>query len=365
MTSRRKVLADIGSSILLQGCATFVKPMTAFCSSDPRITDPDLPLAIDMHAHVFNGTDLQVKAFFGRVRETVNSSTKRLAKFSRGLIGVTLLRQKWSFLKLRKISGMIADCEPSAIFEEYQSDGQSQYTKGQSELENALNRVLARKRALSVSQELQRQIRSLPKYYSDFKTQKAIAGRLSPEAITARGAVEFIIRNFQYRYVTVFDYLYEYSTNPRRKIDLLVAHLVDYDWPIADGDRTLSTLHQQIEVMKQISVLTGGRVHCFAPFDPMKQVAHKLGHVDMSPLTFSPGCQYKKSGFIGAKMYPPMGFAPYGNWALDPQLWDKEWIPDVLRRPDLGTLLAIRELLTLYTWCRAGKRSDHGPHRPF
>ena len=57
----------------------------------------------------------------------------------------------------------------------------------------------------------------------------------------------------------------------------MIAHLVDYDWPIAGGRETATSIPDQILVMEQICALTAGRVHCFAPFDPMKQVAYELG----------------------------------------------------------------------------------------
>jgi hypothetical protein len=76
--------------------------------------------------------------------------------------------------------------------------------------------------------------------------------------------------------VNVYEYLQKYSTGRTRKIDVMVAHLVDFDWPLGRGDTTTTSLTDQFRVMDKISQLTGGRVLCFAPFDPFKEVAHKL-----------------------------------------------------------------------------------------
>ena len=58
----------------------------------------------------------------------------------------------------------------------------------------------------------------------------------------------------------------------------------------------------------------------------------------------------ENQGHIGVKMYPPMGFAPFGNKARNISFWDKPWIADALKRPDLGDELdgALEEL---YGWC--------------
>ncbi len=94
-----------------------------------------------------------------------------------------------------------------------------------------------------------------------------------------------------------------YSQGKTRKIDLLVAHLVDYDWPIGDGTSTTTSLSDQVRVMERISQLTGGRVQCFAPYDPFKELANG------SSLSFVMDA-ISNHEFIGVKIYPPMGFAP-------------------------------------------------------
>src|SRR6185295_7066989 len=50
----------------------------------------------------------------------------------------------------------------------------------------------------------------------------AAAGARPSLGLTVDGAFDFVMRNFQFRYVNVHDYLVEYSAGPRRKIDLMV-----------------------------------------------------------------------------------------------------------------------------------------------
>jgi hypothetical protein len=132
----------------------------------------------------------------------------------------------------------------------------------------------------------------------------------------------------------------------------MICHMVDFDWPIAGGRATLTPSKAQQEVMARISVLTGGRVHSFAAYDPFKQVAHALGlYQGETPFDLVRGA-VERRGCIGVKLYPPMGFAPLGNGSLRPQFWEKQWLPAGLKVPDLGVRLD-QSLIQLYRWCVA------------
>ena len=75
---------------------------------------------------------------------------------------------------------------------------------------------------------------------------------------TVNSTVAFLVRNFQFRYVNVYQYLLDYSRGNTRKVDLIVTHLVDYDWPIGDGTSTPTSLSNQVRVMERISQVSGG-----------------------------------------------------------------------------------------------------------
>jgi predicted TIM-barrel fold metal-dependent hydrolase len=137
------------------------------------------------------------------------------------------------------------------------------------------------------------------------------------------GVVEFFIQYFCPRYVSAQDYLDTFCRKGKRNVDLMLASLVDYDWWLTGGTPALTSLQVQIDVMEQIAILSGGRVHGFAPFCPLREVAYranktdwKSGRVTWSSLDLVKTAVSKR-GFVGVKMYPPMGFAPYGNAELD------------------------------------------------
>jgi len=108
-------------------------------------------------------------------------------------------------------------------------------------------------------------------------------------------------------------------------------------------------LDEQILVMEQVTRLTNGRVHCFAPYDPLKEVAYGLGLSPNSSLKLVQNA-VMSHGFVGVKLYPPMGFAPLLNASLGQSFWNVPWLPPRLRRPDMGKRLD-NALGELYTWC--------------
>ncbi|WP_261324231.1 amidohydrolase family protein [Rhizobium leguminosarum] len=97
---------------------------------------------------------------------------------------------------------------------------------------------------------------------------------------------------------------------------LLTPALVDYDeWLYEDVDS--SPLPRQMVVMDRISqrmanTKSGPVVHGYMGFDPLREVAFRKGKSRVSALATARSA-LMKHGFIGIKLYPPMGFRPTGN----------------------------------------------------
>ncbi len=97
---------------------------------------------------------------------------------------------------------------------------------------------------------------------------------------------------------------------------LLTPALVDYDeWLYEDVDS--SPLPRQMVVMDRISqrmakAKSGPVVHGYMGFDPLREVAFRKGKSSVSSLATAHSA-LMKHGFIGIKLYPPMGFRPEGN----------------------------------------------------
>ncbi|QNK66499.1 hypothetical protein [Variovorax sp. PAMC26660] len=129
--------------------------------------------------------------------------------------------------------------------------------------------------------------------------------------------------------------------------------MVDYDFWLAKGSQTRMPLAVQVEVMRQITIVTGGRVHAFVPFDPLRQVAFELGKTSSDSFSLVTDAIQTK-GCVGVKLYPPMGFAAFGNKDLKTKdgspFWKRSWLPSWTASPDLGQKLDDAMAMML-RWC--------------
>jgi hypothetical protein len=57
---RTLLLASLNSGLgfATGGCDGLTSPIRPICGNSPSVSDPLTPLTIDVHAHVFNGSDL-------------------------------------------------------------------------------------------------------------------------------------------------------------------------------------------------------------------------------------------------------------------------------------------------------------------
>jgi predicted TIM-barrel fold metal-dependent hydrolase len=156
--------------------------------------------------------------------------------------------------------------------------------------------------------------------------------------------------HFNHRHVNAIDYFTTYSKGSARKIDLVVPSMVDYDWWLARGKATPTSLSDQVDVMSQVSVLLGGRVHGFVSFCPFRE-AETLDSRGVGDGMKLVKRAIEAGGFIGVKLYPPMGFAPWGN--AGKAVWQgKPSLPSAASNPDFGKRLDAA-MHSLFTFCVA------------
>ncbi len=345
--TRRQALAGLGcfgAGLGLSGCAS---PIVPFCPGDPTISDERTPLTIDVHTHVFNGSDLQIEGFFDHVVRRQTNDPHFIAVVLKMLAKNLSPSGSKELAALADVEVALRNCNGRTFGDIFYSHAQESYTQFLQALTAANNEVRGQRYARpSTARRLDAYIDSLPRDYGKYQQRRARFAFLEP---TFEGNLNFVLQNFNYRYVNVYQYLMKYSTDPARKIDIMVAHLVDFDWPLGGGSTTTTSLTDQFRVMDKISQLTGGRVLCFAPFDPFKEVAHNLGLTTESSFANVKNA-ITQHGFVGVKIYPPMGFAPFGNATLRPNFWDRDWIPQSLRAIDLRQKFDA-VLGDLYLWC--------------
>lgn len=99
--------------------------------------------------------------------------------------------------------------------------------------------------------------------------------------------------------------------------------------------RPRATLSQQVEMMGKLSELFPGECHSYFPYCPWRQVAKTyFKKPQETPITLLERA-INKHGFIGVKLYPPMGFRPINNGIIEehPNI-TKHMFPDHLYEKD-------------------------------
>ena len=373
ITRRRFLNATLVLAMLgpLKGCK---KPFVGICPFGDQYSDPKSRLMIDVHAHIFNATDLQIRDFS---RFVATRNLGGLGKVARLLAG-PLQSFTWAtaptvadeLTELEKIRGFIENCNEEEIATRLLKLRDQKYKQGQNEIEGAARRQMA-ERTISAS-DLDAPVGTLSSELSEFRRLTELPSSYdqlfmpglsaptgsplpdsSPEAVTFRSAIKFIVEMLQYRYVSIYNYLNTYNKDSGPKIDLMLPAMVDYDWWLSKGAPTKSSIPDQVALMKEIAILTGGRVHSLVPFDPFRQVVFDMGQ----EAGFSPIDLVEKAvteyGAIGVKLYSPMGFAPYGNRSVgesNPDFWKRDWLTDIAESPEFGEKLD-KAMAELFTYC--------------
>jgi predicted TIM-barrel fold metal-dependent hydrolase len=376
---RRLVLGLSASLISLPGCAALPKPI---CPNDPSISDPSAPLTIDVHAHVFNGRDLQIAEFLAQT--TAEPGESEFYQFVRAMTGNLLQAIAWhgapsardELRALDRYSAKLPDCNGSGRLRIAAADAfEEGYRRGRSQLQQAAKVASREPAAASVlgpsaaGSGLAAAIEALPATYEKFVQDQSDRQSTLGSQPHFLGYISFVLHHFNFRYVNVLDYLTTYDRNSARKIDLLVPSLVDYDWWLARGNPTPTKLDEQVDIMGRLAVITGGRVHGFVPFCPFRETM-TLGSDGVGDSLRRVKHAVLECGFIGVKLYPPMGFAAWGNSSLD--VWKgKPTLPRAAWEPGFGKRLDAA-MKSLFVWCKANDvpimahaNRSNGPYSEF
>jgi predicted TIM-barrel fold metal-dependent hydrolase len=133
----------------------------------------------------------------------------------------------------------------------------------------------------------------------------------------------------------------------RNRAALVTPALVDFSLWVEDDQH--ASIQDQVDAMTRVSLCrTAPRMHGFVGFDPLRQAIHEKGGASAEPLSIVKRA-IERGGFIGVKLYPPMGFRPTDNVGLGSDF------PDHVKR-QLGEQpgAALDRVLTkLYDWCAA------------
>jgi predicted TIM-barrel fold metal-dependent hydrolase len=346
---RRRLLAFLAS---LPWVGSYASAATA--ASESAL---DRGPVIDAHCHLFNASDLPTVRFLKRVilqkypKEAVSvldigdpDALDGLLSLATWILGRAKaptaqseirvleeqLRPKGFAAQERESAGDIQDAVAAYYLDQTGpvAVGGPERTRGDGLVLGALLSAAGQKRGVAVS---------------GAPPTRSTAKSTAKKAYDSKTDIGTYLRWFslisRYRY-QLADQLADDFERQGFKPKLLSPALVDYDLWLGEEVRR-SSLTDQVEVMDRVSQRAEGpAVHGYVAYDPLRQVywdQPKLReHARFSSLELVQHA-VKDCGFLGVKLYPPMGFRPTGN-GLQPQGYPDQVVAD------LGTVAVGAEL---------------------
>lgn len=336
---RRHFLRWTGA-LPLAGCAcprpfppaTAIAPgPTAPLLAPGRIQPKSVPLAIDVHTHLFNATDVPVRGFLeGPVAHSLPAGLAALVRAAAPLL--ELLGRRFA-LSCGEEMQQLAAMRTSPLGQHrasWTADLDRAMERHIGDVTAALQRTM---RGTAFEAELDRaeanyaklapQLRrAIPLSQDEAALRTALAGGERPAAGTwhpaqARqaqdmdplGILRFIGRMLSPRHHNLRAYQRLYSTDDGAfGVDLCCAAMVDYNrW--LGCTATPSSLEDQVLLFEQLSVLSGGYMLPIVPYNPWTDIDDG----DRSYALVRRAIE--RHGHVAVKIYPPIGYAPDGSVA--------------------------------------------------
>ena len=148
--------------------------------------------------------------------------------------------------------------------------------------------------------------------------------------------IEFMGHMLSYRWMSLRNYQIKYTENEEAfGIDGVFASLVDFDYFLNTPSN--SSRQDQMKLHSLLSLLSGGYMIPIISYNPWTDINNSEASFNLVVNAIN------NYGFIGVKIYPPVGFFPYGNSDADMQVNSKYPRPD-LKNLDLS-------LDKMFSWC--------------
>jgi len=297
---------------------------------------------VDIHCHNFNGDDLPVRGFVGHI----HMEGKRLGGAIASLVDRVVQAKAPGYAEeLRQLDALLAGA--SGADSTAANAGNEARGTGAPLVDDAVVPDLDAR----VEAEL-RELAATDPYLLEAaaaEMEEAAADTLMPEeAFTDFGPAAVRAGRWAALFASArLDNTVHLVRQFGDEVDLFTPMLVDLEFGLNDKAKT--SVLEQVELQERISRLSmlgrlpgvrRARVHPFVGFDPRREVLSQrrgdpLGAFDVIRLAV------ERYGFVGVKLYPPMGFRPLNNASKPngPPGQDGTAVDEVLRE--------------FYAWCLA------------
>lgn len=319
--NRRGLLAGASATIGLAGCSwPSLRHDGAVATVSAR------GKLIDVHCHLFNGSDLPTVRFIKTVylSHYRRQGIQTLDIEDPDVVDALLFMLTWIVGKTRAPT---ADAEIAVLDRRARSDARNLRGPANDEAVIAATADVIGGDGMGVSDD---QVPGLAKIQQALFEAAGEGGLgVSDGPLTRDGAVlvarkayasKFDIGNLlrwfalftRYRF-DLADELAGHHAAEGYEAALLCPAMIDYDLWLGENVDA-SPLPDQVAVMGRLARRsTGAVVHGYAAFDPLRKAYYDAGRfTGFDPLALV-NRAIEEEGFLGVKLYPPMGFRPIGN----------------------------------------------------
>lgn len=348
---RRRVLSALGGVLAagVSGCCSLPKQtITNGCvdaawaplSLDVFMDDKSaLPLCFDAHAHFFNAADVPIAGYLkGPVGHTQSMLAQALLAAAAPVVEVlaksVALSPAAEMANLCKVPAFGMRMNATTYRSTLDRSIDNYQEELAKELFRELNKTDFRPLYLEMKSQFNLELRqklkgvALPLAEPAFSPEQVLNGlrygspgqgteifskaALEVQAENPDGFLAFLGRMLSPRLHNLRSYMRAFSSGQTKtNVDACFGALVDFNYWLDCPDKA-SSIRDQILIHEQLSLITGGYLLSLAPYNPWTDI--KNDGESLRTLRWA----VEEHGFVGVKIYPPMGFYPYGN--ADPKM---------------------------------------------
>jgi predicted TIM-barrel fold metal-dependent hydrolase len=339
-----KISSIAATSAMLPGCALLDLVFNSRSPTDILCEDGSYPV-VDSHAHFFNASDIQAGQYLSGpvLNDFVDFENFELIKLALQLVGrviqrgssmlaptaedeLKILRRNNNLTK----STLVKKTEFSYLTDDYQTvskdffDSLTNLERQQFQIEiQNTNKLERQKLNITDNKKLAESVE--PVILNEETLYKAMTGEsaanllederrqkssilIGLSVLMLDDVLSFIMRMLSKRSSNLAEYQYAYS---KEQSNSFVLHstdvLVDFDYWLGCEHNYTSSIESQIELHKQLHLLTNKFTLPILGVNPMKLVHHGNDYKDLIKSAIV------NSHFKGIKIYPTLGYSPNGD----------------------------------------------------